>query len=307
MKRTLLLSAAMLLPSSAYAQQDHSAHQGHDMPAEQTKAESPPVATDPHAGHGMGNMEEVPAEPADPHAGHDMSAMPADDSAESDVGDVGDVSDVGDASAPAPPGDHAADAVFGAEVMAQSRKELAYEVGGMGYSLVMLDIDDFRSINDEEGRKAGDRKLMEVAEVLEKQGLSDLPYRLGDDDFALLMPGSHYEAAVSLAEELSTELHQKGTRASIGVSTMRLGVRGEVVEAEAAAALKEARRRGGGNFVHFEELRGEVNVAQPDKIEAVRHLIAEEGLTTAFQPIWSFETQEVMGSRPSPGRTPDTG
>jgi copper resistance protein B len=78
-----------------------------------------------------GNMEPVPAEPADPHAGHDMSAMPADDSAESDVGD---------ASAPAPPGDHAADAVFGAEVMARSRKELAYEVGGMGYSLVMLDL-----------------------------------------------------------------------------------------------------------------------------------------------------------------------
>lgn len=60
-----------------------------------------------------------------------MSSMPADDSGESQVGD---------ASAPAPPGDHAADAVFGAEVMAQSRKELAHEVGGMGYSLVMLDL-----------------------------------------------------------------------------------------------------------------------------------------------------------------------
>lgn len=131
MKRTLLLSAAMLLPSAVYAQQGHSAHQGHNMPAEQTKAEAPPAATDPHAGHDMRNMEEVPAEAVDPHAGHDMSAMPADDSAESDVGD---------ASAPAPPGDHAADAVFGAEVMAQSRKELAYEVGGMGYSLVMLDL-----------------------------------------------------------------------------------------------------------------------------------------------------------------------
>ncbi len=131
MKCALLLSAAMLLPSSAYAQQDHSAHQGHDMPAEQTKAEAPPAATDPHAGHDMGNMEQAPAEPVDPHAGHDMSTMPADDSAESDVGD---------ASAPAPPGDHAADAVFGADVMAQSRKELAYEVGGMGYSLVMLDL-----------------------------------------------------------------------------------------------------------------------------------------------------------------------
>ena len=67
MKRTLLLSAAMLLPSSAYAQQDHSAHQGHDMPAEQTKAEAPPVATDPHAGHDMGNMESAMSA---------MSAMP---------------------------------------------------------------------------------------------------------------------------------------------------------------------------------------------------------------------------------------
>lgn len=131
MKRTLLLSAAMLLSSAAYAQQDHSAHQGHDMPAEQIKAEAPPAAADPHAGHDMGNIEQAPAEPVDPHAGHDMSAMPADDSSERDLGD---------ASAPAPPGDHAADEVFGAEVMAQSRKELAYEVGGMGYSLVMLDL-----------------------------------------------------------------------------------------------------------------------------------------------------------------------
>ena len=121
----------MLLPSAAYAQQDHSAHQGHDMPAAQTEAEAPPAAADPHAGHNMGNMEQVPAEPVDSHAGHDMSAMPADDGAESDVGA---------ASAPAPPGDHAADAVFGAEVMAQSRKGLAHEVGGMGYSLVMLDL-----------------------------------------------------------------------------------------------------------------------------------------------------------------------
>jgi copper resistance protein B len=131
MKRALLLSAAMLLPSAAYAGQDHSADQGHEMPVEQTKADVPPAATDPHAGHDMGKIEEVPAEPADPHAGHDMSAMPADDSAESEVRD---------ATAPAPPEDHAADAVFGAEVMAQSRKELAYEVGGMGYSLVMLDL-----------------------------------------------------------------------------------------------------------------------------------------------------------------------
>jgi copper resistance protein B len=130
MMRALMLTSALLLPAQAFTQ---SGHQAHDMPAEPTKAEAQP---DPHAGHEMGNMDTQPApteqqQGADPHAGHDMSSMPADDSGDSEVGD---------ASAPAPPSDHAADAVFGAEVMARSRKELAYEVGGMGYSLVMLDL-----------------------------------------------------------------------------------------------------------------------------------------------------------------------
>lgn len=80
---------------------------------------------------GMEAKPDAPAQPADPHAGHDMGNMQMETDGESEVGD---------APAPAPPGDHAADAVFGADVMAKSRKELAYEVGGMGYSLVMLDL-----------------------------------------------------------------------------------------------------------------------------------------------------------------------
>jgi copper resistance protein B len=131
MTRLALMTAALLLPAQAYAQ---SGHQGHDMPAEPVKAEP---AQETHAGHNMDSMyqkaappEKVQSEP-DPHTGHYMFAMPRDDSGESEVGD---------ASAPASPSDHAADAVFGAEVMARSRKELAYEVGGMGYSLVMLDL-----------------------------------------------------------------------------------------------------------------------------------------------------------------------
>lgn len=122
MIRVLLLAGAVLLPAQAFAQ---SSHQGHTMPAEPSKTEAAPAAAKP---------EPAAAEPEpalDPHAGHDMSAMPADDSG---------ASEVGDASAPAPPEDHAADAVFGAEIMARSRKELAHEVGGMGYSLVMLDL-----------------------------------------------------------------------------------------------------------------------------------------------------------------------
>ena len=109
MKYSLLLPAAALLASPAFAQ---SGHQGHDMPAEKAEPSTSPPASDPHAGH-------------------DMSAGAAEPTSTDEVGNV---------PAPAPPGDHAADAIFGGDVMARSRKELAYEVGGMGYSLVTIDL-----------------------------------------------------------------------------------------------------------------------------------------------------------------------
>ena len=130
MNYSLLLPAAALFATPAFAQ---SGHQGHDMPAEKAEPSASPPASDPHAGHDMSAADEPvteqPAlEAADPHAGHDMSAGEAE------------TEDVGNVPAPAPPSDHAADAIFGSDVMARSRKELAYEVGGMGYSLVTIDL-----------------------------------------------------------------------------------------------------------------------------------------------------------------------
>ena len=134
MNYLLLLPAAALLATPAFAQ---SAHQGHDMPAAGVRPNTPPPASDPHDGHDMGTENEPPTgdqplvKVADPHAGHDMGSAPIAMNVPDEVGNV---------PAPAPPGDHAADAVFGSEVMARSRKELAYEVGGMGYSLVTIDL-----------------------------------------------------------------------------------------------------------------------------------------------------------------------
>lgn len=134
MNRSLLLPAAILVATPAFAQ---SGHQGHDMPAAKAEPAKQPPENDPHAGHDMGATEEQTvaegpaAEAVDPHAGHDMSSMP---------GEMAETEEVGNAPAPAPPEDHAADSIFGAHIMAKSRKELAYEVGGMGYSLVMIDL-----------------------------------------------------------------------------------------------------------------------------------------------------------------------
>ena len=133
MNYSLLLSAAALLATPAFAQPGH---QGHDMPDEKAKPERP-TADDPHAGHDMGTtvkppvMEQPPVEADDPHAGHNMGSSASEMLAAEEVGNI---------PAPAPPDDHAADGVYGADVMARARKELAYEVGGMGYSLVTIDM-----------------------------------------------------------------------------------------------------------------------------------------------------------------------
>jgi copper resistance protein B len=125
------------MPEPAAAEMDHSMMPGMTMPAKQApSSDKPAPSAAPDAGaampemQGMASGQTMPAQ-SDPHAGHDMGAMSADNSGESEVGD---------ASAPAPPGDHAADAIYGAEAMAQGRKVLAYEVGGMGFSLVMVDL-----------------------------------------------------------------------------------------------------------------------------------------------------------------------
>ena len=134
MNYSLLLPITILLATPAFAQ---SGHQGHDMPAEKAELTKALPENDPHAGHDMAGADEPPlkeqpaAESVDPHAGHDMSSSRA----EMPMAD-----EVGNTPAPAPPEDHAADAVYGGDVMARSRKELAYEVGGMGYSLVTIDL-----------------------------------------------------------------------------------------------------------------------------------------------------------------------
>ena len=161
MKLLLATTAAFALSAPALAQMNHGSMPGMRMPPKPTsKPEvsakpkpttetmpgmdaAPPKQAEPAStrqpapmDHDMSTMPEAGAGvadapvSADPHAGHDMST----------AADVGAAEPAGSAPAPAPPGDHAADAIFGADAMARARKVLAYEVGGMGYSLVVFDL-----------------------------------------------------------------------------------------------------------------------------------------------------------------------
>jgi diguanylate cyclase (GGDEF)-like protein len=99
---------------------------------------------------------------------------------------------------------------------------------GAPLSFLFIDLDDFKRVNDTFGHDAGDRLLCGVAERLKAAGRgSDVPARMGGDEFAMLLPGVDADGAAtfaaklagSLSEPYAIEPHPLVATASIGTST----------------------------------------------------------------------------------------
>ena len=74
-------------------------------------------------------------------------------------------------------------------------------------SLLLIDIDHFKQINDRFGHEVGDRALIHFATVLaQRLRINDLFCRLGGEEFAVLLPGSAAEQARDIAESLRERL-----------------------------------------------------------------------------------------------------
>ena len=91
-------------------------------------------------------------------------------------------------------------------------------------TLVLLDLDFFKSINDAYGHQAGDTALMHAAGILERCARAgDVLGRIGGDEFALLLPETNAEQALPIAERWAAEFRE----APVGVAahlTMSAGV-----------------------------------------------------------------------------------
>jgi diguanylate cyclase (GGDEF)-like protein len=172
------------------------------------------------------------------------------------------------------------------------------------FALALLDVDDFKLINDRHGHPHGDAVLERVAAVLRDSRPGDRPYRIGGDEFALLLGHTDAEGARTLVRRLSRALVDAGIEVSIGVSALRPGLQADTLRAEADTALYEAKRQGGNRTAHFDDIRDRVVVTTAEKKQAVRGLIEEGRLTTVFQPIWNFDAHKLLGvealTRPDP-------
>jgi diguanylate cyclase (GGDEF)-like protein len=156
---------------------------------------------------------------------------------------------------------HRSDAVIDQLTGLLNRKALASrvpelaqqsQVTGEPIGLIIGDLDHFKDVNDTHGHAVGDAVLKDVAYVLRKQLRAfDLAYRLGGEEFLILLPGSDREQSAELADRLREAVSE--ARAGNLDTTMSFGVAaspdGEAFDyeplfAEADAALYEAKQGG---------------------------------------------------------------
>jgi diguanylate cyclase (GGDEF)-like protein len=157
---------------------------------------------------------------------------------------------------------------------------------GESFSLVMLDLDNFKPINDTMGHQAGDRLLKQVAQaIVAASRESDRAFRYGGDEFAVLLARPDVDQVAVIAERVraavrgvvegATEWRGKARAldASAGTASFPVdGATAEEVLLAADRALFVAKRSGGGRVAAASEglkLAGEFTLQAPTPIDTL--------------------------------------
>jgi diguanylate cyclase (GGDEF)-like protein len=166
--------------------------------------------------------------------------------------------------------------------------ELVEDSRPAGFALVLADLDDFKDLNDAHGHVAGDDALRALGGLLARSiRPSDTAFRLGGEEFALLLPGASREEALAVCDRLQASLAAMrfgGSPLSLSFGLALFPVHGPELRdlvAAADAALYEAKRLGKDRaVVAHERLAGRrppsMVVRTRRSFEQMRHL---QGLT----------------------------
>ena len=173
------------------------------------------------------------------------------------------------------------------------------------FSLIVIDLDNFKDVNDSAGHDLGDRLLRTVAATLQANVRGhDLAFRLGGDEFLVVIHASDTDTAEQVAERIRCELQQSLSResgcaavaASFGIaSSPAHGTSFEQVLANADIALYHAKAGGKNAVAVFEEsLRASFETRRQDEA-FIRTALAASAFEPFFQPQLDMATGKVTG------------
>ncbi len=174
-------------------------------------------------------------------------------------------------------------------------------------TLMMIDLDKFKAVNDTLGHPAGDRLLVEVGQRLQSTiRETDVLARLGGDEFAIIQEGglNQHEGAIALALRIINAIshpfdlggHQASVGTSIGIALApEHGVEPEELLKSADLALYDAKANGRNDFRIYHAAMLEVAHTQQSAESELRDAIARGEFELHYQPVVDVKTRRLCG------------
>lgn len=182
----------------------------------------------------------------------------------------------------------------------EATKRLRQVPEGAAVALVMMDLDEFKLVNDTFGHARGDSVLTAFAHILKEAAPAGTGrFRIGGDEFALLLHGTESDAAVKLAETIRRSAIDRlvhGVTVSAGVAVLGAADRDDsLLRQQADAALYEAKLKGRNLVIRYHDDGHSAPVFPAAKLQAVRRLLEEGRVNPVFQPIWDMNSRTLLG------------
>jgi diguanylate cyclase (GGDEF)-like protein len=179
---------------------------------------------------------------------------------------------------------------------------------GTAFSLVLIDIDEFKRINDTKGHATGDQLLAEVGALISAtMRHTDAGFRIGGDEFAMLLPHTDAAGAIVLARRLLTRgledrvagLYRWPISFSAGVTACpEFGTTRTELVSQADAALYRGKRTGRTVVTIYdpEKDHGHVDEGMRAELSSAISAVIEAGtLTPVYQPVIDLNSGRVIG------------
>lgn len=174
--------------------------------------------------------------------------------------------------------------------------------------LARLNVDEFKVINEEQGRRHGDDLLVDLASLLNEIPRSYRAFRLAADEFGVVFCGISEREVLVILEEFRVKAPARldGATVSAGLAGLETTYAdADQLSEQAAEALSEAERRGRNALVAFDEIRDATQVASGAQVQSVRRLLVDNNINVVFQPNWDLRHNSILGfealSRPAKG------
>ncbi|MGZ4675328.1 MAG: sensor domain-containing protein [Acidimicrobiia bacterium] len=177
---------------------------------------------------------------------------------------------------------------------------------GVGFAVLFLDLDNFKTVNDSLGHHAGDELLVTVAQILmDCLRTADTSARLGGDEFAILIEDvDDPDEVVRLAERIRDAFrrsfrvarHDVSATVSIGIAFGTHDTTSEQILRDADLAMYMAKSRGKNRFELFEAEQHDAAVIRVEVESELRQAIARDDLILFYQPMVELSSRRVVAA-----------